>query len=176
MSNHNAPDRDRVPLTDFGAEVAMFLGILHDRGLVNETALLDVCRQLVQHKPLTIDHLVAIFGVGPIYTLIMTSTSWEQADRRRLQLQLEDIQELLSASPESNDGVRATLQLITLLKDELCLRPRWPTPLMHQPAVAEQLVREAYDLLKNPESELDLRSWLREAEHFMPALKGERPT
>jgi hypothetical protein len=40
---------------------------LHDRGAVNEDALLGVFKDLLDHKPLTVDHLSAAFGPEAIY-------------------------------------------------------------------------------------------------------------
>lgn len=43
---------------------------LSDRGLVNELALLQVLQALIDGQPLTLAHLIAIFGAGPIYHLL----------------------------------------------------------------------------------------------------------
>jgi hypothetical protein len=48
------------------------VSLLHDRGVVNEDALLQVFRELGAGQPLTRDHLVQIFGVAPVYALMTT--------------------------------------------------------------------------------------------------------
>lgn len=90
------------------AHLARVLTDLHDRGLVNEVALLEVLQHLIDGAPLTLDHLIAIFGVGPIYHLVT-------------------------------------------IPDE----------------TARQLLREAFDVLNNPESRIDLRDWTRAAGHLL---------
>ena len=84
------------------------LTILHDRGVLNEEALRHVCGDLFEGKVLTREHLIAIFGINPVYRLVT-------------------------------------------MKDE----------------TARQLVREAVDILTNPESRVDLRDWVRAAESIV---------
>jgi hypothetical protein len=98
-----SPDPDRFP-----AVLDRFLEVLHERGVVNETALFEVLEVLVMGTPLSREHLIAIFGVLPIYQLMTT-------------------------------------------RDE----------------TARQLVREAADLLTNPEPTVSLREWVRAAEHIV---------
>lgn len=56
----------------FLSQLDRSLEVLHDRGVVNETALAEVCEALLLGMPLSRDHLVAIFGVGPIAQLLTT--------------------------------------------------------------------------------------------------------
>ncbi len=84
------------------------LSVLHDRGVLDEDAFSRVCCELFDDQPLTIDHLVQIFGVSPVYHLLT-------------------------------------------IPDE----------------TARTLVREAADLLTNPESTVDARAWLTAAEHVV---------
>lgn len=51
------------------AELASCLVTLHERGVLNEKALLAVCKDLLDHKPLTVVGLAAVFGVAPIADL-----------------------------------------------------------------------------------------------------------
>lgn len=48
-----------------------FLTTLHDRGVVNENALLAVFKVLLDGKLLTLDNLAAIFGVETIFNLTL---------------------------------------------------------------------------------------------------------
>jgi hypothetical protein len=84
------------------------LGALHDRGIVNEDALEEVLKALIDGQPLTRDHLIQIFGVAPVYRLLTT-------------------------------------------RDE----------------TMRQLVREALDLLTNPDTSVDLRDWAKAAGHVI---------
>ena len=76
------------------------LSVLHDRGILNETAFEQVCAELLDDQPLTRDHLIRIFGVAPVFALLT--------------------------------------------------RPDAPA----------RLVRDAVDLLTNPDSTIDLRVWV----------------
>jgi hypothetical protein len=51
----------------------------HDRGLVNETAVLEVLRELLQRQPLTLDRLVRIFGVQAVHDV--TRPEFGQVER-----------------------------------------------------------------------------------------------
>jgi hypothetical protein len=87
---------------------------LHHRGVVNEDELGHVCDELLgADVPLTLDHLVRIFGVGPIYHLLT-------------------------------------------LHDE----------------TARQLVREARDILMNPETQVNIRDWVKSAELVVGPVKA----
>lgn len=110
-------DRDR-----FFKQLQSVLPALHDLGVVNEEALLAVLLELVNAKPLTLDHLTAIFGVDRIYALI--STPRQDADRAHLRRELDDIFDLLNTA-EPGSILSANLRLVTLLRDELVQRPRW---------------------------------------------------
>lgn len=158
----------------FAAALATQLEVLHDRGAVNETAMLQVLQDLVDRKPLTLDHLTAIFGVAPIYNL-MTSPVHEK-DRVLLRARLDGIRDLVDTADQQDEWhalVRANLQLIALLQDELCQRPRWPAAVDVEVSAPDAgvdpavLVREAYELLNNPETKVDLRDWLRAADPFV---------
>lgn len=91
------------------------LAVLHDRKVVNQTALLRVLQGLEDGKPLTLEQLAAIFGVEPIYTLLTP----READGRLL-AQFTHIHDLLLDALEVDDLRTATLQLVTLLRDEWC--------------------------------------------------------
>lgn len=70
---------------------------------------------------------------------------------------LSDIQDLLLVATDADTVARAVLQLTAVLQDEWGARS--------DPAV--QLLRDAYDLLTNPETHIDLRTWTRAAEPFV---------
>lgn len=74
------------------------LAALHDRGVVNETALVTVLEQLAAGQPLTRDHLIAIFGVLRIYQLMTTH------DETAVQLLREGVEAF--TNPEARIDVR----------------------------------------------------------------------
>lgn len=55
------------------------LSTLHDRGVVNEDAVRTVCGDLFDGQALTRDHLIAIFGVAPVYSVL---TTWDETARQ----------------------------------------------------------------------------------------------
>ena len=91
------------------------LTILHDRGLLNETALEQVCAEMLDtDRPPTREQLGRIFGLDKIF-------------------------------------------LLCIIPDE----------------TARSLVREAVDLLTNPETRLDVRDWVRSAEHVVGGIRRD---
>jgi len=78
---------------------------------------------------------------------------------------LKDIEDELLVADDVHKVSVAMLKLTTLLANE------WDQPHDDQ---ARQLVREAIDLLSNPETDLDLRDWLRAAEQLVGATRGRR--
>jgi len=78
---------------------------------------------------------------------------------------LGEIQDDLLVADDVNKIALALMKLTTLLANE------WDQPHDDQ---ARQLVREAIDLLSNPETDLDLRDWLRAAEQLVGATRGRR--
>jgi len=63
----------------FLAVLDRFLQVLHERGIVNETALFEVLEVLALGMPLSRDHLVGIFGVQAIYHLMTTKDETARA-------------------------------------------------------------------------------------------------
>jgi hypothetical protein len=55
-----------------GRQLSPLLAVLHDRGIVNEDALVTVLEALVRGEALTRDHLVQIFGPLPMYHVLTT--------------------------------------------------------------------------------------------------------
>lgn len=70
---------------------------------------------------------------------------------------LAEVQDLLLVAHEVDDVVRALLVMTNLLADEYTQRDE----------PVRQLLREAFDLLTNPDTRLDLRDWQREARKFV---------
>jgi hypothetical protein len=68
---------------------------------------------------------------------------------------LNDVQDLLFVAHTPDAVAKAVLHLTAVLQDE------WPRDAREHPAI--QLVREAFDLLQNPETQVDLREWLKAA-------------
>jgi hypothetical protein len=54
----------------FFLQLEGFLVTLHDRGVVNEDALLAVLKDLLDNKPLTLLQLAAVFGIERIYEAV----------------------------------------------------------------------------------------------------------
>lgn len=54
----------------FFTELEGLLVQAHDRGLVNENALRDVLRELVEGEPLTVPMLMQVFGTDPMFHLL----------------------------------------------------------------------------------------------------------
>jgi hypothetical protein len=84
--------------------VYTLLETVHERGVVNKVALLEVCGELADGKPLTLDALVRIFGVAPMFHLVAIAP-----DETARQLVREAVD--LFVNPESvvnlRDWVRA---------------------------------------------------------------------
>jgi hypothetical protein len=118
-------DRQRRLDARFVEHLSQVLDRCHERGVVNERALLDALEERSRGIPLRLDRLAEIFGVETIYALL--TTSGPAQDRALLQAQLDSIRDaLVSADLEDPwSAVSATLQLITVLTDALCARPRW---------------------------------------------------
>jgi hypothetical protein len=76
---------------------------------------------------------------------------------------LTDIQDAVLVAKNVNELAAAVLQLTAVLRDE------WGR---EDGADLRQLLREAYDLLTNPESKVDWRDWTRAA----APIVGKRPT
>jgi hypothetical protein len=70
---------------------------------------------------------------------------------------LAEVQDLLLVAHEVDDVVRALLAMTNLLSDEWTQRDD----------PVRQLLREAFELLANPDTRLDLRDWLKAAEPFV---------
>jgi hypothetical protein len=68
---------------------------------------------------------------------------------------LLEIQDLLLVAHDADGVARAMLQLVAFLQDDDDAHP------------AVQLVQEAYDLLTNPDSRLNVRDWTRAAAPFV---------
>ncbi len=68
---------------------------------------------------------------------------------------LREIEDLLLVAHEAEGVARAMLQLVAFLQDEDDQHP------------AVQLVKEAYELLTNPDARIDVRDWTRAAQPFV---------
>lgn len=58
-------------MTAIAGDLKGVLARLHERGVLDEGALCQVCDELAAGQPLTRDHLIQIFG-WPVYRLITT--------------------------------------------------------------------------------------------------------
>lgn len=72
---------------------------------------------------------------------------------------LQEVEDLTLASVDHDTLRQAVLQLVTWIREDQDTRADRKLLL--------QLVREAYDLLHNADTEVDLRDWLRSAEPFL---------
>lgn len=106
------------------------LELLHDRGVLRESGLEAVVDELLDGQPVTLDHLVAIFGVGPISEIIAAAKA-HPADRQLLSSRLEDVVETLRGAQDYGDGpvsqgaiVAACLKLTTIVRDALIPQDR----------------------------------------------------
>ena len=72
---------------------------------------------------------------------------------------LKEVEDLTLASVDHDTLRQALLQLVIWIREDQDTRA--------DRAQLLQLVREAFDLLQNPETRIDLRDWLRAAEPFM---------
>lgn len=61
-----------------------YLVAAHDRGLINENALLAVLRELLAGQPLTLSMLSSVFGVQPIYEVTTPDIGQVERLARRL--------------------------------------------------------------------------------------------
>ena len=86
---------------------------------------------------------------------------WIEGARAELLAQFAEVQDLVAVATSADDIARATLQLVVVLHAVLPDQP-WP-----HGAILRQLVRDAYDLLGNPDSTVSLRDWLRAAQPFV---------
>lgn len=86
----------------------------HDRGVVNEVALLEVFGQLADGHALTLDHLIAIFGVAPMFHLVATAP-----DETARQLVREAMDAMFN--PDSQIGLRDWLKAAEALVGPLSL-------------------------------------------------------
>jgi|KBSSwiStaDraftv2_1062776.scaffolds.fasta_scaffold378862_3 hypothetical protein len=73
---------------------------------------------------------------------------------------LAEVQDLLLVAHDVDDVVNLLLKLTVVLTDE------WTRIDDRDLPILRQLVREAYELLKDPESHLNVRDWLKAAEPF----------
>lgn len=71
--------------------------------------------------------------------------------------QLDEIRQDLVAT---DDVAAATLQILAWLE-------AWSVQAAGREQILQRLVREAYELLHNPDTRVDLRDWLRAAEPFV---------
>jgi hypothetical protein len=88
------------------------LSVLHDRGVVNETGLDTVCADLFAGQPLSLDHLIMIFGVAPVFRLLtIPDDTARQLVRDASRLLNEDLDKL-SWGSDVKDWNRAAQALL----------------------------------------------------------------
>ncbi len=101
-----------------GAQLDRVLAVLHQRGVVNEDALVKVCGELVAGAPLERDHLIQIFGVTPVYHLMTT----KDETARELVRQAADAM----FNHESRVSLKDWLHAAETLVGPITVRRRWP--------------------------------------------------
>jgi hypothetical protein len=84
------------------------LAVLHDRGLVNEDGVTQVFAELFENKPLTLDHLVHIFGVAPVYHLLTV----HDETARQLVREARDLFVNPDTSVNLRDWIKAAEQVV----------------------------------------------------------------
>jgi len=135
----------------------LFLDVLtelHDRQILNESALRDVARALRAGQAPTLDHLIAIFGVGPI-DAILTAARYHRADRVLLRSRFDDVVDALERVDETGSAfdrvdrlVTATTKGFRLLRDVWCPPVAAPDRVDYLPPIDDLKLPRAMDPLR----------------------------